>query len=129
MPQPADQAAAANRHDQRVNLGGLGRVFRAADGRAKGHMRAVKRMQDRASFLRDNAVHFGKGGGHVVAQRDFGPHRAAAFDAQRVHRGWHGDAGADACRLRRPADRQRVIAARRGHHANLPLHRVEPAQP
>ena len=83
-------------------------------------------MQDPAAFLGLDPVQHRQGGGDPVNQHNLGAKVAASLYPVGIGRLRHHHLRRHACRLCRPGERQREIAARKPGDAALPLRIVKP---
>ena len=119
---PRDEAAAADRHDDRFDVGRLLEDLEPHRALAGDHVGVVERVDEREAVARGDFAGVRARLGQVGAvQDDVGAELAAVghLDQRREHR--HHDGRGNAEQLRVIGDALRVIAGGRGDHAALAL--------
>ena len=121
-----DQAAAADRHDDRLQIGQLADQLEAACGGAECRDRTLERVDRVAALALDDPLHRREQRVGVVDQHDLGALRLTARDAHRIGGLGHHDLGAYALAGGGPRDGERMIAGAHRRHAAPARLRIEP---
>ena len=121
-----DQAAAADRHDHRLEIRQLAHQLETAGRRAECCDPALERMDGVAALGRDDPLHCREQGLDVVDQHDLAAECLAAGDPHRIGGFWHHHLGAHAAAASGPRHRERMVAGADRDHAAPARLRIEP---
>ena len=119
---PGHEAAAADRHDDHVEVRRLLEHFERRRARSRDDLRIVERMDEHIALLERQLARLGVGVvEHVAVEHDLGAMAGGLRDFHRRGDSRHDDRRRNTEPLRVIGDRLRVVAGRRGDHAALSL--------